>query len=54
MSAMEGLDFVSVGWMIFLTLGGRGSLARPHMISLFTIWQLKIAGSGIPKWVSAQ
>ena len=52
LSALGGLDFFTVGWMILLTIVGRGSLARTHRISLFTICQLRIAESGIPKWVS--
>ena len=38
MSVLGGFSFIAVGWMILLTLGGRGSLDRPHMISLFAIW----------------
>ena len=47
-------SFVAVGWMILLTIGGRGVFGRPHMISLFAIWQLIIAESSIPKRVYAQ
>ena len=54
MFALGGFYFVAVGWMILLTLGGRGIFAWPHAISLFTIWQLRIADSGIPKRVSVQ